>query len=352
LATGYAARQRLELIEEPSIDSVRRDAVSAGGHAGICGVVEYAETQRARFDLEGESRIHEQDGFVERFPEKTMSAIRRLLVIVPLAFILATSEAPAFSGSERVEVPITQTRLSDGMIRYSVPVSIGGGAPIEAMLDTGSFGLRVLTKAVSSSQYTASDIRRPYPYASGARLRGFIATGVIGIGEATTPSAVGLQVVETVDCVESKPKCPVSKIKPEEYGIGGDGLPNEGFQAILGISMRQPPVRLGAINPLTAIGSRSWIVILPQRGDSAPGQLIINPTPADTEGFKLYQMERQPVGENPGWKDTTIPACTKPPEENCSTRIDTGGSIDTIKPFWSYAIFFNQNAGTIGVKAR
>jgi hypothetical protein len=281
-----------------------------------------------------------------------MSVALRLLAIAPLALLFVASRASAFSGSERVEVPIRQTRLSDGVIRYSVPVSIGGGAPFEAMLDSGSFGLRVLKKAVAPGQYTATDIRRPYPYASGARLRGFIATSVISIGEASTPSPVGFQVVETVDCVESKPKCPVSKVKPEEYGIGGDGLPNEGFQAILGISMRQPPVRLGAVNPLTAIGNRSWIVILPLRDDSAPGRLIINPTAADTAGFKLYQMERQPTEENPGWNDVTIPACVKPPRDNCTTRIDTGGSIQAIEPFWSYAIFFDQNAGTIGVKPR
>ena len=50
--------------------------------------------------------------------------------------------------AERVEVPIKQTVLTNGVIRYSVPVKIGNASPIDAALDTGSTGLSVLRAAV------------------------------------------------------------------------------------------------------------------------------------------------------------------------------------------------------------
>lgn len=62
-----------------------------------------------------------------------------------------------------------------------------------------------------------------------------------------------------------------------DYGIGGDGLPREGFDAILGVSMRGSDAPSAATNPLSVIGSRHWIVIPPEPGTAAPGRLIINP---------------------------------------------------------------------------
>ena len=82
-----------------------------------------------------------------------MSAFRRIFALAPMALLLAAPHSLAFSGNERVEVPIRQTKISDGVIRYSVPVSIDGGGPIDAELDTGSFGLRILERAVTPDQY-------------------------------------------------------------------------------------------------------------------------------------------------------------------------------------------------------
>jgi hypothetical protein len=287
-----------------------------------------------------------------------MSAFRKTLAIAPLALLLATIQGVAFSGNERVEVPIRQIKISDGVIRYSVPISVSGGAPIDAELDTGSFGLRVLERAMTPSQYSSTGIHRQIAFGSGARLSGVIATAVVGVGEAMTPSPIPFQVVQAVDCVETKPKCPASKVKFEDYGIAGDGFPHEGFDAILGISMRFPLAPMGAINPLAAIGSRSWIVILPRPGDDAPGQLIINPNESDTAGFKLYQMEHQPnprgSTEEIGWQDTKIPVCPDPSKQGCpATRFDSGGgSTELMSPFWSYAMLFDQNKGVIGLKPR
>jgi hypothetical protein len=286
-----------------------------------------------------------------------MPAIRRLLVVASLIIAFATGEAFAFGSGERVEVPIRQTKLSDGVIRYSVPVSIGGAAPIEAMFDTGSIGLRVLTAAAPESQYTPTGIQRTFVYEGGLRFHGDIATAIVSVGGASTDSPIPIQVVRTFDCAESARNCPAAKVSPEQFGIGGRGFPNEGFPAIVGVSMRSPQAHMGAINPLSHIGNHVWIVVLPRPGDAAPGQLIINPTPTEISGFKPFQMQSQPTrggggDEAPGWIDKTVPVCPEPTREGCSaTRIDSG-SAAFLKPFWSYAFLYDQNKGVVGVKVR
>ena len=62
---------------------------------------------------------------------------RALLLMAVLA-----GSYPA-GAAERVEVPLHQTVLSNGNIRYSVDVSIAGSRPLAAMVDTGSVGLRI-----------------------------------------------------------------------------------------------------------------------------------------------------------------------------------------------------------------
>ena len=136
-----------------------------------------------------------------------MPTLRKILALVLAAAPLAASNVWAFGTTERVEVPIRQLTLPDGMIRYSVPVSIGGNPPIDAMLDTGSFGLRVLVRAVSPNQYTPTENQRSYRFESGVRLRGMIATAVVSVGAATTGTPIPIQVIQSVDCVKSKPSC-------------------------------------------------------------------------------------------------------------------------------------------------
>jgi hypothetical protein len=72
---------------------------------------------------------------------------------------------------ERLEVPIKQTLLTDGVTRYSISVAIGGSPPIDVMLDTGSTGLRMLPGTVPVSAYTISNRPSVYGYGSGVRLR-------------------------------------------------------------------------------------------------------------------------------------------------------------------------------------
>jgi hypothetical protein len=249
----------------------------------------------------------------------------RMLALLPVLVALATTEASAFGTSARVEVPVRQVRLSDGVIRYSVPVSVGGSR-VEAMLDTGSFGLRVLAGALPPGQYAPTQIQRNFSFASGAQFRGMIATAVVGIGGASTGAAVPIQVVGQVDCVARMPNCPASRVSPSRYGIGGNGLGGEGFQAILGLSLRSPHVYMGAANPLASVGTRRWIVILP-RPEGGPGVIIINPDPSELVGFRTTHVSPR--------------------------HLDSGANNrGDVAPFWSNAVLYDANRGTIGLRPR
>ena len=230
-----------------------------------------------------------------------------------LALMSGATEPSGAAGQGRVEIPIRQTTISDGTIRYSVPVSIGGGQPIDAMLDTGSFGLRVLATALRPDQYASTDTERRYPYGSGAVLRGPIATAIVALGSASTASPIGIQVVTSVGCASERPHCPVSKIPAHQYGIGGDGFAGEGFKAILGVSLRRAPAATGANNPLADVVDSSWIINLPRPGEAAPGNLILDPAPEEAAGFTAFQLQPQAgeTGDGAGWMDARLPGCLK-----------------------------------------
>ncbi len=246
-----------------------------------------------------------------------------------LALMSGSIEPSGAAGQGRVEIPIRQTTISDGTVRYSVPVSIGGGAPIDAMLDTGSFGLRVLASALRPDQYTSTRTERRYPYGSGAVLRGPIASASVALGSASTEAPIGIQVVTSVGCASDRPHCPVSKIPASQYGIGGDGFAGEGFKAILGVSLRRAPAATGANNPLADIADSSWIINLPRPGEAAPGDLILDPAPDEAAGFVAFQLQPQTgeTGDGSGWMDARLPGCLKEGEAEpvCApTLLDSG----------------------------
>ncbi len=261
-----------------------------------------------------------------------MWGLRSTAFVVAACLAAAAAETRAADAAPpRVEVPITQTVLPNGNVRYSLPVSIGGAPPIAAALDTGSFGLRVLARAIAPARYQDTGVERAYPYGSGARLNGPLARAKVAIGEAETPEPILIQVVKTVDCVERKPHCPASRLSPADYGIEGDGYPGQGFDAILGMSLRRAPAAMSAENPLGAMGD-DWIVMLPRPGASEPGRLIVNPTAAEVAGFTLIHLERQPArGDGaPGWKDAALAGCLT--NEGTARRACGATLLDTGAP--------------------
>lgn len=318
------------------------------------------------------------------------------------------------SAAGRVDILVHQSVLPDGDPRYSVPVTVGDGPSIEAELDTGSFGLRVLQSALKPSQYQTTGVRRSYAFGGGAKFDGVMARAAVGVGTVRTGAAVLFHLVEHVGCAEGRPSCPAGQVSARDYRIAGDGYPRQGYSAILGLSMRRAADDDGAQNPLTADGPRSWILILPQPGSAEPGHLIVDPDATDRAGFTLLKLS--PQGGASGWADTGLPGCLvedgggkrfcgrtlldsgapglsvasdtvggpQPWGKGRNARIEIGGadgpvsvpftsgqdwssrvllhpprgpeggaqiSVGTL-PYFSYAVLYDAEAGTIGFKPR
>ena len=291
------------------------------------------------------------EAMVARFWQNLLVALASL----PLA--IGAPPSRAAETTARVEAPISQRRLSDGNIRYSVPVRIGGGRVVEAMLDTGSFGLRVMHGVVPPERYQSMPEVRRYHFASGVVLEGILAKAAVAVGDATTGEPVVIQVVRSVHCGEFKPHCPAARLDAADYRIGGDGLRREGFMAILGLSMRAPPVSSPALNPLDFIGDRRWIIDLPRPGDAAPGKLIINPDPDEIAGFQTFPVLLRPdaASSGKGLRESQMPGCLDaqaPAQDDCKPVPMDTGAPNGLQPFYSYRVLYDQKQGMIGFKRR
>lgn len=237
--------------------------------------------------------------------------------------LLALAGAPD-AGGERLEVPISQARFSNGPPRYSIPVSVNGSAPIDAMLDTGSTGLNVLPGASASAKADKSARPARTFYRNGVVLTGVTTPVSVSFAEQlTVTTAVSL--TQAVTCSPDKPTCPAASVAPSDYRIGGVS-PGEGFKAIIGVGLRAG----AAENPLTKLGGQAWIVVLPQPGDPSPGKLILNPSPAERSRFTLFQLPRDSRGASgPFWADNAVPTCLS---DGKATPICGSGLLDSGAP--------------------
>ena len=206
-------------------------------------------------------------------------------------------------------VPIYQTLQSpSAWLRQSVFVQIGNSAPVEAMLDTGSTGLRVLDGVLSPSDYT--DTGKPSVAVFGAGNTGVL-TGKVGlatvkIGALTTEAPIPIQVVAPngVGCLPAKPNCGFGKDSTSIFGMGSTG---HKFKAILGIGLNANSDIVG--NPLTAMGNHSWIISLGQPTTVTPGSLILNPTADQVAGYTLFHLPKQtklPPGVTTAWIEAPV----------------------------------------------
>ena len=199
-----------------------------------------------------------------------------------LSAFAAMCQASVALAADRVELPVRLVQLSDGTRRFGVPLTIDGH-PVEAGLDTGSTGLRVMARAMPGN--TAGGAPAHYGYGSGTQLDGPVVTSTVAFGPLS--GAIKVQRVDALSCLPGHSQCPVKRNGDlATFGIQGNGLPNEGFPAILGVNLRPA----GAPNAFEALGARRWIVELPRPGDTAPGRIILNPDDADIAGFANYRL--------------------------------------------------------------
>lgn len=199
----------------------------------------------------------------------------------------------------RIELPVREVDLSDGTRRYAVQLTIGGVA-MDAGLDTGSTGLRVLAPRLTAPLHGGAASQ--YSYSSGLIIEGRVTKIAVQFGLAA--GSVPVQLIEKLGCTSIHPECPGKTLGVADYGIQGDGLKNEGFPAILGINMADNSVT----NPLMALGVVRWIVELPQPGKDGTGRLILDPTNEEVANFTRLPLIPALLTRNSGVHDA-IPGC-------------------------------------------
>ena len=186
----------------------------------------------------------------------------------------------------RQEIPIARTRLADGAIRYSVPLSIDGGTPLQAMLDTGSTGLRLVRQPLSAAK-PRDGASLDFAYTSGVMVSGHVAPVQLHLGGAPAWST-SAHFIESIGCVEARPHCPASMVSYDSFGFGGDGVPGAGFPAVLGIAMRPVDAKHPWAHPLEA-GAHRWLVEAPRAFD-AHGRLVLDPSDDELRGFEYVPL--------------------------------------------------------------
>lgn len=199
----------------------------------------------------------------------------------------------------RSEIPIREVVLSDGERRYSVPIKVGE-TMIEAGLDTGSTGLRILPGVLASTDAKGSGKAETYTYGSGTRFGGEVGTGTLGMGQLSAPITVEL--INSVRCAPGAPRCPASRVTASQFGIMGSGHSGEGFRAILGVSMAEASIQ----SPLPAIGAARWIVELPRPDSGMPGKLILNPADSELGGFVMLPVLSKFSDQEGGYHDAVL----------------------------------------------
>lgn len=230
------------------------------------------------------------------------------------------------SAQTRSEIPIREVVLSDGVRRYGVPIRVGN-TMIEAGLDTGSTGLRILPGVLASTDAERNNARETYAYESGASLTGEVGTGTLAIGQLSAP--VTLEMINLIGC-RFRVNCLANQGPRSLFGIMGSRRAGEGFAAILGINMAQARIQ----SPLSAIGAQRWIVELPRPDSGMPGKLILNPIDDELSGYVmlpiLYQLSLQQGGFHDAVMGCIISDATG--ERVCGALLmDTGAPVIDIK---------------------
>ncbi|MFL5296986.1 MAG: hypothetical protein ACJ798_11450 [Phenylobacterium sp.] len=228
--------------------------------------------------------------------------VRRPAVLLLLALAALAAGVRAETPPPRAELPIRANTLSNGAVRYGVPIRIGGKT-LDAALDTGSTGLRILPGVLGPADAVAGAEAESYGYASGSRYEGVAGVAQVTLGAISARAP--LHLIASIGCFVQLPHCPASRTPLPHYGIASDGLPDEGFKAILGTDMDR--ARVG--NPLVAMGVRRWIVELPRPGDAGPGRLVLNPTPEETEGYVMLPLAGPYAQIQGGGLHDALPGC-------------------------------------------
>jgi hypothetical protein len=200
------------------------------------------------------------------------------------------------------DVPIQLATYADHPMRMYVDVQIGSAAPFKAVLDTGSWGLRILEGTVPDSAFaniTTTSVSYGYgTFDSAIYIYGVVAFADLTIDKLTTTNPIPLMLVESNTCPGSGTCRTLQQLFSDA-------------PAILGVGMRNTTSGYGIGNPIAQLPGHPPFVIHVAH-DAA--FLRIGPSPTDALAFKTLQLGPLSGGAplqdgTPAWNDVSIPAC-------------------------------------------
>jgi hypothetical protein len=245
--------------------------------------------------------------------------------------------APPAATSVTVPIHVTNER-------FVVDVRIGDAPPIQALLDTGSAGLRVMQGALPASAYSLTDQRVGYGYGGDLVIFGPVALAPVAIGAVGTGAPIPIMIIDESGCIPNT-GCDPSQTVADHFS----GLP-----AILGVGMRTTPGDKGVGNPIAQFpGHPPFVVHVPaitsQGITAAAGTLRIGAEPGDAFEFTTYPLAGLSNGAplldgTPAWNDIGPPGCVN--IESTNESFCYPSLWDTGAPF-SYVISPAQPAAQI-----
>jgi hypothetical protein len=203
----------------------------------------------------------------------------KFIVLALASWVMPHLAAAQAIAQPTVEIPIYQTAMDDGTFHYSIWIQVGHRI-VEALLDTGSTGVRVLPAVVPGD---LTGMPTETEFGGVLNLNGLVVPETVEIGSLS--KTVPVEVIDHSGCSQDTPNCPAPR-HGGAFLIAGDGHSGHGYSAIVGIGFTERSQDIP--NPLEALGVNRWIVELPLPDDpQATGRLILNPSVSAQAGFKM-----------------------------------------------------------------
>ncbi len=256
--------------------------------------------------------------------------------------LATTSDAPAADVAVAIDaapdvapaattIPIAMVTLPNGNQIATVQVSIGGGAPFTAELDTGSVGLRMVDGTVPDGAWTIGTQATSVSFGSGVIASGVIATAEVTLGGLATTGAIAVEDITMVACTSDRPSCAAAGVAAADFRF--DGM----FPAILGVGLRSAALA----SPLAAIGThQQYTLSLPPLGGTA-GVITIDPDATALARFAGTEVALPAKGT--GFDDTQVPFCVN--------ALCVVGLLDTGQPAMVVATSDPDDLAKLGVPA-
>lgn len=231
----------------------------------------------------------------------------------------------------RAELPLSITL--DTLRQLLTPtllVSVNG-VQNQVILDTGSWGLRMLPGALKNANLILTQKLLGYNYGSGTGeiyTRGREVNATFSIGSLSTPAPIHLMLIDTIRR---------SLSDPGRSTLDSVAIPNAHFRSfagILGVGLRNGS-SLDVASPLAQLpGTASFIVRFPVYGQ-ASGKLIMNPNQDELSGFTFFSLTKglYPLPNGlPSWLDNQVNgiALLNGSPVRAPTLLDTGTSPSEI----------------------